>query len=175
MSRLKWFVAAALPTVLALALPMQAQLPSVGARVRVRGPCPAGYTCDPIAGTLTAISGDSITVLPTGGVHQVMPLQAVTRFEVSRGRRGHARTGLAVGAIVGVVALVAFGDDCEDTYVTDCDAVAPLAPLAIAFYGGLGALVGHWIKTERWERVAVCETFIHPTSGGLQMGLRVAI
>jgi hypothetical protein len=36
-----------------------------------------------------------------------------------------------------------------------------LVPLSVAMYGGLGMLIGSWIRTERWEDVPV-ERLLEP-------------
>lgn len=119
-------------------------------RVRVTTAADSAQQETRYAGLVTALANDTLTLVRKGVVRAV-PLPAVRRLEVSRGRRGYARTGALIGAGLGVVAgLAAVGAD-DGQGSTGAGIV--VVPLGAALYGGVGALIGTFVRRERWEVV----------------------
>jgi hypothetical protein len=126
------------------AVPMPA-----GTRVRVTTP---EVQARRVTGTLVEASERVIVLAFASGERRAIPVEAVTRLERSRGRRGHPVAGAVVGGLLGggFVALMS-GLACD---VEDCEG----SPAGAVLLGvGLGALpgagVGALIKTERWDAV----------------------
>lgn len=90
-----------------------------------------------------------------------LPLSSILRLQTWSGRKNHVITGLLMGGLVGVAGGAAVGDavcgssggffepDCADAPVPEIVGGA-IGGLAL---GGLGALIGWSIKTDRWEEV----------------------
>lgn len=142
--------------------PLSAQVPQPpepGDRIRVSTGRPPGGP-DWIVGTLVEIMGDRLTLRPDreGRSEVELARDALTRMEVSRGRRAGSRwrRGLGLGFLAGAVAgavVVPLAVDEEASDLSTGDAV-----LLGAGYGGvggglIGTLVGFTIKVERWEEV----------------------
>jgi hypothetical protein len=116
-------------------------------------------------GTLDAWDRRSLELAGSDSVPRTIPLSDVVRLEVSRGKKGHALTGLAIGATAGVAAGVvtmafAFSNGDEgDMFYEDRWAIAAVITAVTTVAGaGLGALVGALIKTEKWEDVPLPAT-----------------
>ena len=83
------------------------------------------------------------------------PLASVTRLDVSRGQRSNAKLGAGIGFAAGALGTVVY---CKTADVLGCvlfgdDITLELALISGAIGGLAGLLVGHYIKTERWEQV----------------------
>ena len=93
------------------------------------------------------------------------PLASVTRLDVSRGRKSHARLGAGIGFVAGALgAVVACRGGCvigeEDDF---SDFAVPFA-FAIGLIGGVaGGITGLFIKTDRWEEVPIERLRVSPT------------
>jgi hypothetical protein len=156
-----------------------AQTLTPGTRVRFSHPGEGTRT-----GTVVAYSTDTLEVqLPERSGVTHLPLDEVTRLEVSLGKQRHmkdAPTGLVAGALFGAIAGFAAGtDDCSRELV--CFDRKGTAALGAIFFGGLGGTIGLLkgaIPTESWERVAFERrrvSFIAPSvAQGHALGLRVA-
>jgi len=157
-------------------------LPS-GPRVRLTAPSVSGKR---LVGTVVGLDEVALT-LQRHGVTDTMlvPRAAITRLEISRGRR--RSKGALIGAVVGLGSGVALGLATG----SDCSSDPDLRALFVAFFGGckgttravvisvatvpVGALVGFLVAPgEKWEasspdrlRIAVA-----PTRGG---GVRAAV
>ena len=125
----------------------QEQLVFPGERVRVTAPDCAlrGQVA-----TLRAIRADTLVLETTE-----CPMASVTRLDVSRGQKSHGRNGAAIGFPAGAVLAFAY---CQVGDKTGCEVLGNDATLGIALiFGGVGvlvgAIVGHAIKTDRWEEV----------------------
>ncbi len=129
---------------------LEAQL-QPGQRVRITAP---HLGISKHSGILVAVDGDTLTVDTLR-----VALMNVTRLEVHRGRKSHAR----MGAVVGAIALGGFGaafqplsgsheGDCSRSD-TICLGRGASAAIGAAVGGLFGAVVGALIKTERWEEV----------------------
>ncbi len=87
-----------------------------------------------------------------------IPLEAVERLEVSRGKKRHAAAGAVIGFVPGALAvgyaMATF--TCKDE-PADCrgiDGWVSGAALGGGVTGAIGALIGLGIRTERWTPVA---------------------
>lgn len=152
-------------------LPVAAQAPPIepGTRVRVtisdRGIRHVG--------ALRAVHSDTL-VLDTLRLVRT----AITRLEVSPGRRGHAALGAAIGAVgLGVVGAVVGYEICQAADCGDDADGAMLGGGAGVVLGGLiGLGVGALIKTDRWEETSLERLRVSFTrrSGG-PLGLSVGL
>ncbi len=110
-------------------------------------------------GTVVALTADTLKVQLTGSAEPArLPLDQVTRLEVSRGRErhpGYAGVGALIGLSVGAVGGFAAGeDDCRGKWV--CINRPGGALLGGGIFGAAGAVLGlvaGAIPSESWERV----------------------
>lgn len=121
----------------------------LGSRVRVT----VGGSPD-IVGTLDALTPDELIVRGDRGDSLVtIPTASVGRLAVSRGTRGHARTGAAIGAGVGMVGGYFVGKAAEGECGKNWDFC--FGGLTGVFAGGLvggliGAAAGSGSRSEEW-------------------------
>lgn len=179
------------PRILLLA---QQPAPSLepGARLRLTYPCPpdgaptAGQErseCRSV-GTLVRIHADTIA-LAASGASVSHGLSAVSRVEVSRGYRAHrlaaAGAGFLLGAGVTFAVLNSGGSTSLCNQSENQDAISSSECLGLTALGGLvgtglGAIIGGWIRTERWEDVPLERVRISLTPPtGSRFGLAVAV
>ncbi len=128
----------------------------LGVRVRVQGSPPRR---EATTGTLLGLTRDSV-LLATGdpNVRRAFALASLSEVAVSRGRHSRTGRGALIGLISGTVAGVASGlilcvhADCESSGGDFAGLAAATLGLGGALVGtGLGALIGSFIHTERWE------------------------
>jgi hypothetical protein len=173
-------VAVALATLLVLPTLAGGQTPIAGDRVRFTHPGEGTRT-----GTLVAITPDTLEVLIAGRTGAArLPLDQVTRLDVSRGKGRHlkrAAVGLFVGAGVGALGGYASGtNDCstQELICIDRGGSALLGGAALGVLGGIGGLIAGVVPTEKWERVSLERrrlSFVAPATGhGRGVGLRYA-
>lgn len=161
---------------------MAGQAPTPGARVRVTHPGEGVRL-----GTMVALTADSLVVRWAGSSDTAhMPLEQVTRLDVSRGmqRRNpapRAGVGFLLGASIGAVAGLSSGEDCSSTTGMICIGAGEAALLVGGALGVVGAVVGAASgigRAERWERVPFEKsrvTVVAPPRGqGRGLGLAVA-
>lgn len=110
--------------------------------------------------TIEAINSDTV-VLRSGTTHRV-PLTSLERLDVHAGRRSHWLLGAGIGFVVGAGATYAVlssgGSTALCNQSANQDAIGTGECLALAAGGGLagaglGALVGTFIKSDKWEEV----------------------
>ncbi|MEJ2370041.1 MAG: hypothetical protein P8Y07_04225 [Gemmatimonadales bacterium] len=153
---------------------LAAQEPSpvleAGSRIRLTYPCElalggslesSGRACRS-DGRLASLTGDTIEI-EEGDSRSAHPLESLSRVEVSAGTRSHWLAGAAIGFVVGgTVAYVALSSGgstsiCDRSANQDAVSVGECIALATAVGGlpgfGLGALVGTFIRSERWQEV----------------------
>ncbi len=143
-----------------------------GARVRVTTPpppCPAWYTSctrdSPrhYVGTFVAWKGGTL-VVETKGHILALPLDSVTRLDLSRGRKTNTGMGAVIGFFVGGLVGAGIGyasyEECVPQGWFSCigDFGPETLAVAGALIGGLGglvagALIGLEIQTDRWQEV----------------------
>jgi len=141
-----------------------------GARVRVTGHfCQPLYSCvggspQQYVGTLVTWEADTLVVQSNRDTLAV-PVDFVTRLDVSRGRKTNTANGAGIGfllgGLVGAVIVYASYEECVPQGLFSC--IGPnygpgtyaLAGGVIGGFGGLmaGALIGSAIKTDRWQEV----------------------
>ncbi len=127
---------------------------SSGDRVRLRLSS-GGKT---VQGTVDAAGPDEVIVRPKDLAKPLLRLspQQMEKLEVVRGRRSHWREGAVIGFVPGALfmgLLVVALDDCY----RDCENTGRVVGFGLmggAITGGLGALVGLAVKTDRWAPVA---------------------
>jgi hypothetical protein len=155
-------------------------MPVPGARVRLRFANPPAQM---LAGRLTALDADSITIEPDSTSPRRIARSDVAGMKVNVGRRGRWADGWAIGlgsgALLGAAAGYSTGDDDESDffYFTRAEK-AGLGAVAGAFVGSsVGALIGlagpdRWVDATGFDargRVAVVPIV------GPRMGLSASI
>ena len=152
---------------------LAAQAPvAVGERVRVSTESGATH----VGPVIMATSG-AIEVQDEEGGRPSVPLSTVTRLEVSRGQRSNLGVGLFAGAGAGALVGLAI---CADPSVCSVFDDNDVKGKVIAFSAGVGilagAIVGHFIKTDRWEEVPLERLSVSLTpqrDGRLMLGFSV--
>ena len=142
--------------------------PTPGARIRVwqRDRAPG-----PILGTLLELGKSDITLHSQDRPDAVtIPLQTVSRIDVSVGRRGHGGKGALVGAAIGWLAM--FLSTKSDP--GECAPAGKCATLFATFVGApagalAGCLIGSLVRTERWQELPPASP---PRDGGTSGGPR---
>lgn len=127
-------------------------------------------------GTLVSANQDSIVFRDEASRRVATPSFAVSAFERSDGRHGHPGTGAWVGALCGFAVGVLVireqggggfgGVDASDT-----------APLVVGplIGTGAGALVGTFIRTERWVAVPRPWRFTIASEGPVRLALSIPL
>ena len=123
---------------------------AVGTRVRVEA---ATVSTKPVTGTIVRLDETSMTVLVNpASPPKVLPRDAITKMEVSVGRRSKAK----LGALIGAVAL-AISAASEESSCSGIVCVEPHKEAVVAFAGavgaGLGALIGAGFRKDTWAQV----------------------
>ena len=148
-----------------------AQVPvRLGERVRVTGHfCQFYSNClggqpEHRVGTFVAWKSDTLVVQSNGDI-LALPLDSVTRLDVSWGRKTNTGKGAGIGLVLGGLAGAFIGlashEECVPRGWFSCigpDFGSEGAALGGALLGGLGglvvgALIGSAVKTDRWEEV----------------------
>jgi hypothetical protein len=148
--------------------------PEQGLRVRVT----AAGAAEPLTGTLAFQDATTIALLRAPGDTALVPLHAVERLEVSRGRRSNAgrglRRGALIGAAVGAVLGVALMADDGGYFDYGAEAI-PLGAAGGAMYGSvIGLVVGALSRSEQWAEVPARPAIVlGPTGGGVAAGIRL--
>ncbi len=114
-------------------------------------------------GQLVEVGADSITLLlAEGGESRMFSRSDIDRIALSRGERGNALKGLAIGAggglVLGALLGAAAGESCEEEdYLCPDEGFSAVAVgVAGAFAGGLvGTVVGALVRTEKWVDNAI--------------------
>jgi hypothetical protein len=133
----------------------------------------------PVVGRLTEVDEDSLLIRSAGGGSHLLPLDAVTRIEWSRGRKSRIGSGARWGAVVlGAYGLLQGltgspgGGDWEL-----CRSRAGCAVGAATFLGAAGALAGGCIgafsEEEDWREVSPPPARVSLVPRGL--GLAVSV
>jgi hypothetical protein len=170
-------------TVVALMLvaPLAAQsiaLPPQGSLIRVR------TSTSPNKWVAGALGAQTAEALWLDG--RALPMESISRIEVSEGRKGHFLTGLAIGTVAGVGLGLSMRSSIEDDLRNTDDfydgigiAIAGTAavPFGIALGAITGGVVGALWRSERWREVSTdrLRVAVVPTSrGGLGVGVGVS-
>jgi hypothetical protein len=102
-------------------------------------------------GTVNAADGQGLALVIDRRI-RVVPFTTLTKLEVRRARR-HTGFGALVGAMMGAFASLFL----EEIFDRNLDAWEWAAGVS-AFTGagaGLGAAVGHYVRTHRWDPLAI--------------------
>jgi hypothetical protein len=177
----------ALGLTMAGAVPAAAQdAAALGPGVRVR--LAVTSSRDLLKGTVQALDPDVLAVISDDHQLVKVPRASITRLETGWGRKGNARKGLIIGGLIGVGGgLLVCGTDDDDffegfrydsTNLDTCDGGEWVAlPLLVgAAYGGVGALIGHFIKSDRWVEVPLARVrmSLGPARHGLGLSLSLS-
>src|SRR2546422_10848935 len=166
-------VALLLRVLLALARGVVAQdTLKIEAGERVRLTLSSGRSA--VVGVLVTQDRDSLRVQPRPDAPPVAFSRAdVVGAEASLGTHGHAGTGALVGLVAGGVAGAALGSGCSDEFL------CPGPGGGALLLGGtgllFGALVGVFVRSERWEPVhpEVLGIAVLKTRRGLGVGVSI--
>ncbi len=158
--------------------PQDAQAASpivVGSRVRVQ----AGSLRKAVDGTVVEMD-DRILIVSQDRRPVRVTRNDITRLEVSTGRRGQARKGLAIGAAIGAAAFAAIPREeyCADYGPEDsCPSRAGMIGTGVLGGALWGVLIGHFVKTERWSPVALdrAQVRVAPSRARGGVGLAVSV
>lgn len=153
----------------------------VGARVRVTAPDVAD---DAISGTVASVDSASITLaVSRKGVvsERTVPIAAMRRLEISRGR-SHSPlkgmgTGLLVGAGIGLGLGVAAATE-EGNWVCEGGGCMVYGALGGALWGTvIGGLFGAAIGHEEWDEVTVIHprVSVRPGAGGVVLAVSLRL
>jgi hypothetical protein len=133
-----------------------------GARVRVAAEAVAA---EPLVGTFVRLDGNALALrLPDREELTVVPREAITKLEVSHGRRSRGR-GALIGALAGfaVGAIAVAATPGDDEMFTAAEATAMVGAMG----AGLGALIGLAIPPgEKWESVPTAQISVVPSRRG---------
>ncbi len=146
---------------------------TVGNKARVR----TSASAEPLVGLVVAEDDETITLALAGndGAPARVPRASISEAEMAVGRRGHALQGLAIGAIAGVGIGFAFPVDpvrCTSDSAYFCSRGQALLG-GIVGDAGIGALIGHFVRTDRWSRATVAGSVAISRGGaGLRITLR---
>ena len=157
-----------------------AQSIAPGTRVRFSHPGEGTRT-----GTVVALTADTLEVALPGRTEPArVPLDQVTRLDVSHGMQRQplrrAGIGFLVGGVAGAVGGAAAESGCKRTEDI-CFGAGGGAIIGGIFYGAVGGIIGliaGVIPSESWERVKLERqriSFVAPSAGhGRGVGLRFA-
>lgn len=169
----------------ATSLSAQTSVPRPGDRVRITVTCPDRSRVSVpgregpcrTEGILAGVGADSLE-LSGGGTTRRYGLDAVRALEVRDGTRSHWLIGAGGGLVAGTVGMVAILNSGGSTAPCDRsanqDAISSGACLGLYALGGAGgaglrALVGSFIRTDRWRAVPLERLSLGPrpsTAGG---------
>ena len=132
-----------------------------GTRVRLTSMGAAGIS-GTVQGRLLRLAPGTLGVVDDErGAIATVPDATVIRVQTSPGPRRHARTGFLIGAAIGATAMLAVtsGPEADCGWYTSAPCTvgtrAGWAALGGAVYGGMGALIGHFVRTEKWSDTPV--------------------
>jgi len=157
------------------------EMPSLreGARVRLLA---RDLYPEPLIGTVVEIDDETLSLrLGDRETPALVPREAITRLEVSAGRKSRGRGalfGAVIGGLVGAIALAATPEPSCGPNPWSCIGVSKgeAAPAVIGLGAGVGALVGLAITPgEKWTVVPSARVAISPAHRRhVQVSLTVA-
>jgi hypothetical protein len=142
---------------------------STGDRVRIKAP---SFSWDQVSGNIVTINADTLVLKSKKQTSLLkVPLTYVTGLERANGKKRNtlkgAGIGLLIGAGVGALAGLAAGEDCPPSrsgstglYALDlCFSKGSMAAVGSVMAGVtgtvLGAVIGSFGQTDRWEDVPI--------------------
>jgi hypothetical protein len=105
-----------------------------------------------VVGGVSAVDSEFLAVVPDGLLPIKLPVRSIAAVDISRGRKRNWLKGLGIGLALGVGVGFAFSVDaanCGPETVYFCSRGEALTAGTVLF-GGIGAGVGAFIKSERW-------------------------
>jgi hypothetical protein len=141
----------------------------VGDRVRITAPSLVPKRAE---GTLAAVDPNTFTVISKDDGRTIeVPRSEVTKLEVVRGRKSHAKTGALVGIAWGVAFGIVLSNPPAEATHFQVDGGALLAGIVVGV--AMGASIGAVIHTDRWKTMpANAVAVVAPAPGG---GVAVAL
>ena len=133
--------------------PSQDSALTVGSRIRVT----SSLVQSRVRGVVESVEHGVVTLRPDGGGPIKLSLASITRMDVSLGRRRSVIQGLAAGVLAGLLISLAMPVDpnaCgpgEENFCSRGEAIIG----ATLGTGAIGAVVGTFIKRERWTRITI--------------------
>lgn len=122
-----------------------------------------------IQGTVVESNPESMVVGTEARQRLTVPWRAITRLEVTTGRRSHALKGFAIGAGAGVALSVVLPKCVNEGCTSEIGFDSTFALLYGLGGGAWGALIGAMVKTDEWSSVPL-RVAVAPTPG---RGVRV--
>src|SRR5262245_45372630 len=110
-----------------------------------------------VVGGVSAIDSEFLSVIPDGLSLIKLPMRSIATVDASRGRKRNWLKGLGFGAAFGVGLGFAFPVDaanCGPDTPNFCSRGEALTGSTVVF-GGIGAVIGAFIKSERWTSLDV--------------------
>jgi hypothetical protein len=145
-----------------------------GARIRVTAP---GAGRVQVVGNILTLDEKAITIVNDGQPVKV-PRELITRLEVSWGRKRHVLPALLIGAAVGGLLGAASPLCSSDLYgQTTCLSRGELIGYGIAGGAGTGAIVGAFVKSDKWVELPVdrFRVSLGPGLDGRGVGLSLGV
>jgi hypothetical protein len=144
--------------------------------VRITAP---SLGADKLIGTVVPSPRDTLMVRPADRMTAVaFPLASVTRLEVRFGQKSHLLLGAAIGFVAGATSLGIGSAVVCNREDSDCAKYQTVTFTALGGFtgGAVGALLGSFIQTDRWDRIPLERMRVDfgPADGGrLRIGLMV--
>ena len=124
--------------------PLYGQRIGVGERLRVN---------DALIGTVGSLDQEGLKLYLQGGIPRTFVPKDIYKLERSLGQGSHMKRGALIGG--GLGGLMGLATSSTWSWYGGQGYAAVTVVLSTATYGGLGALIGYFIKTEKWETVPV--------------------
>ena len=153
----------------------------VGSKIRFLAPTAID---GPVQGTVMEMDGSSLLISTENHRPFRVSRQAITNLEVAVGRRGNARKGLVIGALVGAVLVGLAASVPKDSFcppakpdAQEClDARSLFLAIGVPLVALEGAGIGALIKSDRWSSVGIERVRVAPApSRGPGVGLALSL
>ena len=141
----------------------------VGSRVRLHSSAVQGQ----IRGLVVALDQSTMTVATDGGVPMKVPVTAVTSLEASLGKYRKTLKGLVIGTGSGLALGAILPVDPDDCGVySEYNSCSRGEALLSSTMGGamVGAMVGFFIKRDRWSTVSLSPVLPQGQNGERSLG-----
>ena len=107
-----------------------------------------------------------MTIIDHDGQHVTIPRERMTRLDVNEGRKRNAMRGLLVGAAFGSALFAAALATDDSSHGSDSYfPTALLFPVVAAPLGGIGAGIGYFVKSDKWEETHLDRVRVSPLLG----------
>ena len=140
-----------------------------GARVRVTA---SGGLRQQLTGNILSQDEKTLTIIDDGGQPVKVPREIVTRLDVSWGRKRHALPGLLIGAAAGglIGAILPLCDGYNP-----CSTRGELLTGGVVGFGAIGALVGAFVKSDKWVEIPLDRGRVSLRAGPSRRGVGLAL